>query len=394
MDNNILIGIIIILGVCILFLGIYIIRILNLLPPKETSSLFQQQILEISRQINELQKQQTEVPKVLSEGQVKNLETMQNQINQMVGTFNQHITALTQTLNEQLSKTQGNIGQQLEGTVKVVSDVRMKLGELSETAKNMQEIGKDISKLQDILQVPKLRGNIGELFLEDLLKQILPTRNYEIQYKFKSGQMVDAIIRLGEHIVPVDSKFPLDSFNRIREAKTEEEKKASRKEFIRSVRERIDEIADKYIRPEEGTYDFALMYIPAENVFYEVIIKDDNFDKDKSLSTYAVGKRVIPVSPNSFYAYLVVIVFGLKGMHIEKQAKEIRGKLIELQQSFGKFYEVFNKLGKNILWITKNFEEARRIAERFNDKISLVTGKSLELEEDEKIPLSLKDEEK
>jgi DNA recombination protein RmuC len=299
----------------------------------------------------------------------------------MVSTFNQQINSLTQTLNEQLIKTQGNIGQQLEGTIKIISNVQTKLGELSETAKNMEELGKDIKKLENILQAPKLRGNIGEFFLEDLLKQILPGQNYEIQYRFKDNTVVDAVIKIGEHLVPVDSKFPLESFNRIVEANTEEEKKRAKREFVDSLKKKIDEIANKYIRPAENTYEFALMYIPAENVFYEMIIRDDQLIGDKNLSNYAIEKRVIPVSPNSFYAYLMVIIFGLKGMQIEKEAQNIRGRIGELQQNFKKFYEIFTKIGKNIYFAQKYYEDAKRIAEIFGDRMALVSGEKVELKE-------------
>lgn len=364
----------------LIILSIILFFLLRISKSKD-SALFQQQILELSRQISEMKENQKEVPKVLLEGQIKNIEVLQNQLTQMVGTFNQQISSLTNTLNEQLSKSHFNIGQQLEGSAKIASDLKMKLGELSEAAKEIKETGKDISKLQDILQSPKLRGNVGEFFLEDLLKQILPSQNYEMQYQFKTGEKVDAMIKIGNYFVPVDSKFPLESFNRIREAKEENEKRKTRKEFIDSVKKKVEEISTKYIRPEEGTSDFALMYIPAENVFYETIIKDDEFLSGKSLASYAVERKVIPTSPNSFYAYLMVIVFGLRGMHIEKKAEEIRGKIIELQQYFSKFYENFTKLGKNIYYASHNYEEAKRIAERFNDKMSLITGETVELKE-------------
>ena len=348
----------------------------------ETADMFQQQLLEINRQMTEMQKQQTDVPRILSEGQVKNLETINKQLTSMVDVFNQNINSLRNSMHEQLTKTQGNISQQLEGTTKVVSDVRQKLGELSETAKNMQELGKDINKLQDILKPPKLRGNIGELFLEDLLRQVLPTKNYTIQHSFKSGERVDAVIRLGDNLVPIDSKFPLDSFNRIEKAEVEADKKNAKKDFVRDLKNLINDISKKYIRPDEGTYDFAMMYIPAENVFYEVIIKDDAFVEEKGLLSYALEKHVVPVSPNSFYAYLMAIAYGLRGMHIEKQAQEIRGKLVDLQQGFGRFFDVFNSLGKNIDMASRKFDEASKKAERFHDNLSLITGKTIQIEED------------
>ena len=142
----------------------------------ETADMFQQQLLEINRQMTEMQKQQTDVPRILSEGQVKNLETINKQLTSMVDVFNQNINSLRNAMHEQLTKTQGNISQQLEGTTKVVSDVRQKLGELSETAKNMQELGKDINKLQDILKPPKASRQYWRAFLEDLLRQVLPTK--------------------------------------------------------------------------------------------------------------------------------------------------------------------------------------------------------------------------
>jgi DNA recombination protein RmuC len=371
------------LGVALFFVLVFVLLLFFLLKNSQTKdfSLFQQQMLELARQINEIKLQNQEFSKILVDGQLKNLEVLQSQLTNMVSTFNQQINSLTQTLNEQLIKTQGNIGQQLEGTIKIISNVQTKLGELSETAKNMEELGKDIKKLENILQAPKLRGNIGEFFLEDLLKQILPGQNYEIQYRFKDNTVVDAVIKIGEHLVPVDSKFPLESFNRIVEANTEEEKKRAKREFVDSLKKKIDEIANKYIRPAENTYEFALMYIPAENVFYEMIIRDDQLIGDKNLSNYAIEKRVIPVSPNSFYAYLMVIIFGLKGMQIEKEAQNIRGRIGELQQNFKKFYEIFTKIGKNIYFAQKYYEDAKRIAEIFGDRMALVSGEKVELKE-------------
>ncbi|MEK6678027.1 MAG: DNA recombination protein RmuC [Nitrospirota bacterium] len=375
-------AVIILLAVVITGIAIAFFILWRMKKRPETADMFQQQLLEINRQMTEMQKQQTDVPRILSEGQVKNLETINKQLTSMVDVFNQNINSLRNSMHEQLTKTQGNISQQLEGTTKVVSDVRQKLGELSETAKNMQELGKDINKLQDILKPPKLRGNIGELFLEDLLRQVLPTKNYTIQHSFKSGERVDAVIRLGDNLVPIDSKFPLDSFNRIEKAEVEADKKNAKKDFVRDLKNLINDISKKYIRPDEGTYDFAMMYIPAENVFYEVIIKDDAFVEEKGLLSYALEKHVVPVSPNSFYAYLMAIAYGLRGMHIEKQAQEIRGKLVDLQQGFGRFFDVFNSLGKNIDMASRKFDEASKKAERFHDNLSLITGKTIQIEED------------
>ncbi len=376
------------------------------------TSLLQEQLLEIVRQMGYMRDQQ-------AHGQVTQLETMQNQFATMVGTFNTQLGELTaqlslgqgetlknlnqrleqatrtlneqlarmlQNMNEQLSQTQGNIGQQLQGTSEVISRVQLRLGELFETARHMQELGKDISQLQDILKAPKLRGGIGEYLLEDLLAQILPQRNYETQYAFRSGERVDVLIRLGNNTVPVDAKFPLESFGRLRQAPTEMERKKAKREFTATVKARIDEIARKYIRPEEGTYDFALMYIPAENIFYEIIVKDEQWGEEKSIASYALERHVVPVSPNSFYAYLMAIAFGLKGFHIEKQAQEIRGELGELQKLFGTFYEHFTAVGRNIDLAQRKYEESRKRAEKIHDQMSHITGQALQLETDKILP--------
>ncbi|MCX5657991.1 MAG: DNA recombination protein RmuC, partial [Candidatus Omnitrophica bacterium] len=201
--------------------------------------------------------------------------------------------------------------------------------------------GKDISSLQELLRQPKFRGEVGEFFLENILSQIIPKGYFELQYIFKSGNKVDAIIRIGENMVAVDAKFPLDSFRRIIGATLDDERKQAKKEFIRAVKKHVDDIANKYILPDEGTYDFAIMYIPAENVYYETIIKDED-ESDKNIREYALSKKVVPVSPNSFYAYLMVVVRGLKGLSIEKRIQEVMDNLSRLSNDFVKFIDEFN----------------------------------------------------
>jgi DNA recombination protein RmuC len=167
----------------------------------------------------------------------------------------------------------------------------------------------------------------------------------------------------------VDSKFPLENFKRIIEGTSEEEKNKARKQFLNDIRKHIDAIANKYIVPDEGTYDFALMYIPAENVYYEMIIRDDAADGDRAISNYAMSKRVIPVSPNSFYAYLQAIVLGLKGMKIEERAKEIFQSLARLEGDFSKFREDFTLVGKHLGHAQACFQAAERRLDQFGQKL-------------------------
>ncbi|GAI76561.1 unnamed protein product, partial [marine sediment metagenome] len=218
-----------------------------------------------------------------------------------------------------LSKT---VGERIADTTKVFGDVKERLGELAQRTEQIQEVGKDISNLQEILRAPKFRGGFGELLLERLLADILPRHNYSLQYRFRDGETVDAVIRIGENLVPIDSKFPLEDFERILASESEEEQATLRRQFTRTIKKHIDDVA-KYILPDEKTFDFALMYIPAENVYYETILRGQH--EESEIYSYSLQKRVIPVSPNTFYAYLQAIVLGLKGLHIEKTARDILG---------------------------------------------------------------------
>ncbi len=288
---------------------------------------------------------------------------------------------------EQLQKSTGDLNTRLDNAAKVVQEVSKGLGSLGEATKQVFEVGKDIASLQEILRAPKLRGVLGELFLGDLLSQILPTAHYTLQYRFKSGEAVDAAIKLGVNLVPVDSKFPLENFRRVLETTTEEERRASKKKFIADVKKHIDAIASKYILPDEGTFDFALMYIPAENVYYELIIKDEAADTEKSLLNYSFSKRVIPVSPNSFYAYLQTILLGLKGMHIEEQAQEILQNLARLAGDFKRFEEDFELVGKHLTNMKMRYDEADKRLAKFGDRLQSLSSSEPEIEESGKLPM-------
>jgi DNA recombination protein RmuC len=197
------------------------------------------------------------------------------------------------------------------------------------------------------------------------------------------------VIKLGKNLVPVDAKFPLENFRRVVETASEEERKAAKKKFIIDVKRHVDAIAAKYILPDEGTFDFALMYIPAENVYYELIIKDDAADTDKALLNYAFAKRVVPVSPNSFYAYLQTILLGLKGMHIEEQAQEILKNLARLSGDFRKFQEEFELVGKHLTNTKMRYDEADKRLAKFGDKLQSLSSTEAvhEIEETNKLPL-------
>jgi DNA recombination protein RmuC len=315
-----------------------------------------------------MQQQMEQLRGQMSDGLNKNISLLTEQLR----AINEQVNQQLQMVNQQLQNSSGQIGQRLDTARQVIGEVREKLGELSKTSEQIHEVGKNIATLQEILRPPKLRGGLGEQFLGELLSQILPSEFFTLQYTFSSGERVDAVVRIGEKLVPIDSKFPLDNFKRVIECKTDEERKTCQKIFYRDVKKHIDDIASKYILPQEGTYDFALLYIPAENVYYEIITKDESFGEEKGVLNYALTKKVIPVSPNSFYAYLQVIVLGLKGLQIEKEAQKIQALLSGLKKDIGGFQEDFQLVGKHISNAMNKFEEARRRLDKFSFKLEQI----------------------
>ncbi|MCD6500745.1 DNA recombination protein RmuC [bacterium] len=194
----------------------------------------------------------------------------------------------------------------------------------------VQEIGRGIKEFQDFLRSPKLRGNIGEQVLRDLLEQVLPKQSFSLQYQFREGQIVDAIVKTNQGIIPIDSKFPMENFRKVAQANSEM-KHNFQKEFIRDIKKHIDDITKKYILPQEGTVDFALMYVPSEPVYYEIT------SNQPEILDYGYQKKVYFVSPNSFYYFLKIIMMGLEGAKIENSTKKILQGMKAIQQEAIKF---------------------------------------------------------
>ncbi len=304
-------------------------------------------------------------------------QNMTVNLNNVTDSVLKQLNSVTQQVNERLKentsmieKQHGFVGDRLDTAAKAVNTVNSRLSKIEEGNKRIYDIGKDISSLQELLKAPKLRGGLGELFLNDLLAQILPQEHYTMQYTFSTGDTVDAVIHLRDKMIPVDSKFPLENYKKMYETESEEERLNHRKAFANDVKKRIDEIASKYILPDEKTLDFALMYVPAENVYYEIIVKEQK--NERNLSAYAFEKKVIPVSPNTFYIYLQTILMGLKGFQIEKQAGSILNSLTRLRGDFNKFEEEFSLVGKHIGHARNSYENSEKKLERFSNKLSQV----------------------
>jgi len=276
----------------------------------------------------------------------------------------EQLSQLRMELSQNLQNTGSQINLRLDKAAEFISLVSEKIGGVSEATKRVMELSEDIKKLEDLLKPPKLRGELGEILLTKILEEILPKEHFAIQYQFKTGKRVDAIIKVGEKIVPIDSKFPLESFYKMKEAKDEKERNTFKNEFIRNVKNHIDNIK-KYILPEENTFDFALMYIPAENVFYEIISNNEIFN-------YSLKNKVIPVSPNTFYAYLMVILYGLRGLKIEEKAKEILATLGGIENLTKELRELFNTANRQLNQSKNNFDEVDRKLRELENRLSLI----------------------
>lgn len=302
--------------------------------------------------------------------QIQNAKSdLQTQVNQMQQSFSQRFDSNIQTVAGHLGIITGQIGN----TTNVVSQVEGKLGQLQEASRQIFDLAREISSLQDILQSPKMRGGLGEFLLGDLLAQCLQPGFYKLQHAFSRGTIVDAALFLGDHILCIDSKFPLENFRKLMSSSAEEEKKTLRKQFLTDVKKHVNDIADKYILPEENTLDFAFMFIPAENVYYEIIVRED-----AGLYEHCLKRRVIPVSPNTFYAYLQVVLTGLRGFQISEKAREILTQLQQVSNDLGRFETDFAKIGAHLRDAGSSFERSELRLQKLRKKVAALEAPSVD----------------
>ena len=278
------------------------------------------------------------------------------QINHLVQTMTQQLGQVRQELQSGVASTgqlatdaQRDVAQRLQSSTDVLLQMSQKIGEVHQTS---QDLSKATQTLQSVLGGAKTRGTLGEVTLEKLLVDALPQGAYSTQYRFAStGAIVDAIVRSGERILSIDSKFPLEAYRRLVEFGDD-----ARRDFSLAVRRHADSIAEKYILPGEHTYDYALMFVPSEGVYYELLMTEDS--KYGRLDEYCREKRVFPVSPNTFYACLSAVAISLQGQKIEENARHLLAGMAGLKKQFESFADVYEKLGTHLRHAQQCYEEA------------------------------------
>jgi DNA recombination protein RmuC len=290
------------------------------------------------------------------------------------------INNLQQAVGDKLERNntsmQTSMQKQLSESAKLITDVTQRLAKLDETNRRVVDVADELKTLQNVLQNPKQRGVFGEYYLESVLDNILPSKNYQMQYKFNDGEIVDAVVFLDRgQILPIDSKFSLENYNRM----VGEDKKPEREKLLARVRSdlknRIDETS-KYIRPSEKTMDFAFMFIPSESLYYDLLIGDVGTGSSaRDLIEYAFrDKKVIIVSPTSFMAYLQTVLQGLRSLQIEEQAKDIQIRVGKLGQHIGRFDDYMQKLGKSLGLTVTHYNDAHKELGKVDKDVIKIAG--------------------
>lgn len=292
----------------------------------------------------------------------------------------QHINDLSRTIDAKMGETSRQVHDSMKTqfgeSARLIRDVTQGLTKLDETNKQVISFADQLQSLQDILKNPKQRGILGEYYLETLLKNVLAPSQYQMQYGFKNGEIVDAAVFVKDKIIPVDSKFSLENYNRMTSTTDPAEKSRLEKLFVNDLKIRITETA-KYIRPEEGTMEFAFMFIPHEAIYYDLLINKVGAvtEDTENLIQRAAGKyKVIIVSPTSFLAYLQTVLQGLKAMQIEEKTKEIQKNVSNLVNHLKSYEEYYNKIGTSLTTVVNHYNNGSKEFKKIDKDVLRITG--------------------
>ena len=285
---------------------------------------------------------------------------MERALGDLRSAHQQALTDLRMQFVQSLGATEQQVLTQTGSTHRALGDVSRQLGTLEEQSARIGDLARDIGSLHELLRAPKLRGGFGELLMQRVLEDALPADAYDLQYTFPDGARVDAVVRFAGRLVPIDAKFPMESFNALAEAGDDAERRARRRVFMQHTRRHVDAVA-KYIVPAAGTIDYAFMYIPAENIYYEAVVRPDaEFD----LHAYCARRRVIPASPNTLMAYLQLVSFGLRGLAIQERTRDLQRGIEQLVREVERFTALHEQLGRHLENAGKKHDESQRALDR------------------------------
>jgi DNA recombination protein RmuC len=308
------------------------------------------------------------------------VDLIKSDVTELNRTINQLQQAVGDKLERNQASMQTSMQKQLSESAKLIADVTQRLAKLDETNRRVVDVATELKTLQNVLQNPKQRGVFGEFYLQSVLENVLPPKQYQIQYKFTDGKIVDAVIFLEKgQVLPIDSKFSLENYNRMVEATDKTERDRLLQKVKADLKGRIDETAE-YIRPSENTMEFAFMFIPSESLYYDLLISNVGISS-KDLIEYAFrDKHVIIVSPTSFMAYLQTVMQGLRSLQIEQQAKDIQVRVGKLGQHIGRFETFMQKLGNSLGTTVSHFNNAHKELAKVDKDIVKIAGNDSSVE--------------
>ena len=289
---------------------------------------------------------------------------------------------MRRTLDERMHQSNENLKYQSSESHKLIREITREITEVKETGKQVMGFTEQLEELQNMLRNPKSRGILGEYYLETLLKNTLPSGSYQMQYPFPNGEIVDAAVFVKDKVIPIDSKFSLENYNRISDASDPTEKDRLEKLFLNDLKNRIVETS-KYIRPADGTMDFAFMFIPHEAIYYDLIVNKIGAvtEETENLIQRAASKyKVIIVSPTSFLAYLQTVLQGLKALQIEERAVEIQKRVGELGKHLETFYDYHDKLGKNLGTVVNQYNLSNKEFKKIDKDVMRISGETMNIE--------------
>ena len=305
---------------------------------------------------------------------------LQNQINEMSRAQNSSITEMNRMLDSKLTESTRVLQHQFGESAKIITEITRELTKVGEGQKQVVDVAKQLENLQDILKNPKQRGVLGEYYLKSVLENVLAPKSFQMQYAFKNGDIVDAVIFIKDKIIPIDSKFSLENYNRLINTKEESERKRLEDSLRQDLKNRIDETS-KYIKPSEGTMDFAFMFIPSEALYYDLLINKVGAVNARDLVEYAMrDKKVVVVSPTSFLAYLQTVLQGLKAMQIEETAQHIIKRVGDLGKHIGSYEVYMQKLGTHLGTSVNMYNSAYKELGKIDKDVLRITGDAVEIE--------------